>query len=180
VAGGSNVSLDYIEALCESIELSGALTASISVFAPDKAWRYNVFNNTTGDHELTFSTTSGNGVKIPQGERWTVFSNGTDMFYESSAGLKKLVSKSVAGAANVTLNSNVYEADVLELTGAITANIQVIVPLSAHQWTVFNNTTGAFTVTVIGATGTGIVVGQAKRAILYADGTNVVRATADV
>jgi hypothetical protein len=45
---------------------------------------------------------------------------------------------------------------------------------------IFNNTTGAYTVTVKTSAGTGIVVGQGKRAILLADGTNVVRITADV
>jgi hypothetical protein len=91
------------------------------------------------------------------------------------------VSKSVAGAVDVVLTQNEYENRILELTGAITASINVIVPLSdGRDWVVFNNSTGAFTVTIKGATGTGIVVGTGKRAIVYTDGTNVVRATADV
>jgi hypothetical protein len=45
---------------------------------------------------------------------------------------------------------------------------------------VFANVTGGFGVQVIGATGTGITVADGKRAIVYADGTNVVRVTADV
>ena len=88
--------------------------------------------------------------------------------------------KSVAGGANVTLTAAVARCNILEFTGAIAANIQVIVPLAAQQWTVFNNTSGAFTLTVVGATGTGSTVGQGKRAIVYSDGTNVVRASADV
>lgn len=89
--------------------------------------------------------------------------------------------KSVAGGANVTLSSAEMESPILEFTGALTANISVIVPLaSGGLFVVFNNTSGAFTLTVKGSTGTGIAVGQGKRAILYADGTNVVRVTADV
>lgn len=90
------------------------------------------------------------------------------------------VTVSVAGSANVTLTQIQAQAEILELTGAITANIQVIVPLQPQPRIVFNNTTGAFTVTVIGATGSGIVIASGKRAIVYSDGTNVVRATADV
>lgn len=90
------------------------------------------------------------------------------------------LSLSVAGAANVTLTQAQANNHILEFTGALTGNISVFVPLPAKQYTVFNNTTGAFTLTVIGATGAGIAIGQGKRAIVYADGTNVVRVTADV
>jgi len=51
--------------------------------------------------------------------------------------------------------------------------------LKPRQWTVFNNTAGGFGLQFIGATGTGITVAAGKRAILYADGTNIVRVTAD-
>lgn len=90
-------------------------------------------------------------------------------------------SKSVAGGANVSLLAADYQNRVIELTGAITANIEVIFPLTdGAEWVVYNGTSGAFTVTVIGATGTGVVVAQGKRAIVYCDGTNIQRATADV
>ena len=55
-----------------------------------------------------------------------------------------------------------------------------MLPLLAQQWTVFNGTTGGFGLQFIGASGTGVTVGAGKRAIVYADGTNIVRATADV
>jgi len=89
------------------------------------------------------------------------------------------VTVNVAGNANVTLTRAQANGQILEFTGALTGNIQVIVPLNPDQWTVFNNTSGAFSLTVIGASGTGIVVATGKRAILYSDGTNVVRVTAD-
>ena len=90
------------------------------------------------------------------------------------------LSKSVAGAADVTLSHPEARNDILEFTGVLTGNINVIVPLAVDQWTVYNGTTGAFTLTVRGASGTGVVIATGKRAILYADGTNVVRVTADV
>lgn len=82
--------------------------------------------------------------------------------------------------ANYALIHNESFAQILEFTGALTAQRNITVPLGAYQWTVFNNTTGGFGLQFIGATGTGIVVAMGKRAIIYADGTNVVRVTADV
>lgn len=81
---------------------------------------------------------------------------------------------SVAGSSNVTLTSGQYAFPHLEFTGALTGNIQCIVPLTdGGLFFVYNNTTGAFSLTVIGASGTGISVPQGKRQILGCDGTNV-------
>jgi hypothetical protein len=91
------------------------------------------------------------------------------------------LSKSVAGSANVTLSQAEYENETLELTGVITGNIQVIVPLiDGRRWTISNDTSGAFTVTIIGASGTGIVVATGKTAIVRSDGTQIRRVTPDV
>lgn len=81
--------------------------------------------------------------------------------------------------ADVTLNAAEARARYLTTTGVLTGNRNVIVP---NDWEgfVFCNNTGAFTTTFKTAGGTGIVVAQTKRAILFADGTNVVRVTADV
>ena len=70
-------------------------------------------------------------------------------------------------------------ADYIEVTGALTGNRNLIVPANG-QWSIFNNTTGAYTLTVKTSSGSGVVVGQTKRCILIADGTNVVRLTPDV
>lgn len=82
--------------------------------------------------------------------------------------------------ANKTLTYEQAMAESMELTGALTALRDVIVPLVPRAWTVFANTTGGFGVRIIGATGTGITVADGKRAIVECDGTNVVRVTADV
>lgn len=81
--------------------------------------------------------------------------------------------------ANQTLTAEEARCDILECTGALTAQRDLIVPLGARQWTVFANVTGAG-IRVIGTSGTGIVVAVSKRAIVYADGTNIVRVTADL
>jgi hypothetical protein len=87
----------------------------------------------------------------------------------------------VGGGSDVTLNQWQNQCNILEFTGVKTANINVIVEnADGRQYTIFNNTTGAFTLTVKGATGTGVVIANGKRAIVYGDGANVQRASADV
>jgi hypothetical protein len=87
--------------------------------------------------------------------------------------------KSVAGSSDVTLTNtdgqlNEARNATYEFTGALTGNISVIIPTSVRKHVVFNNTTGAFTLTVKTAAGTGIAVPQGKKMTLYCDGTNVV------
>ena len=62
---------------------------------------------------------------------------------------------------------------VLEFTGAKTANRQVTVPAVEKTWIFVNNTTADFTLTVIAAGGSGIVLQQGAATIAYCDGTNV-------
>lgn len=82
--------------------------------------------------------------------------------------------------ANQTLTYQQAMCESMELTGALTALRDVIVPVVPRNYTVFANTTGGFGVRVIGATGTGVTVADGKRAIVECDGTNVVRVTADI
>jgi hypothetical protein len=83
-------------------------------------------------------------------------------------------------SADATLWWLLRRCKYLTITGALTVNRNVITPTDVWQGYVFNNTSGAYTVTVKTSGGTGVVVGQGKRCILLADGTNVVRITADV
>lgn len=83
-----------------------------------------------------------------------------------------------AGGANVTLTAVQAGNGVLNLTGALTANIAVIVP-QAGKWTVVNGTSGAYTVTVKTASGTGVVVTQGRSQIVWCDGTNVYQSVTD-
>lgn len=68
----------------------------------------------------------------------------------------------------------------MELTGALTALRDVIVPTITRDWTVFANTSGGFGVRVKTASGSGVTIADGKRALVECDGTNVVRVTADV
>jgi hypothetical protein len=80
--------------------------------------------------------------------------------------------------ANKTLTYEQAMCESMELTGALSALRDVIVPTVPRSYIVFANTTG-FGVQVKTAAGSGITIAVGKRAIVECDGTNVVRITAD-
>lgn len=84
----------------------------------------------------------------------------------------------MAGGVNVTASAAQAQNLVLNLTGAITASVQLILPPLSGMYIIANNTTGNFTVTAItsmvGAVGVGLTQGAA--AVLYCDGTNIQQA----
>ena len=90
-----------------------------------------------------------------------------------------LLQKAFPSDANYTATQAEAANDIIQISsGTITATRNFVLPLVPKQWTVFNG--NAQSVQFIGATGTGITVATGKRAIIYADGTNIVRVTADV
>jgi hypothetical protein len=92
-----------------------------------------------------------------------------------------ILNRAIASDANITLTHAEALCDILQFTSVVslTATRDVVLPLAAKQYTVFNNTTGGQSLQFIGASGTGVTVANGKRAIIYADGTNIVRVTAD-
>lgn len=85
------------------------------------------------------------------------------------------------GDATLTLTatqgaSNQARNAVVELTGAMTANRNVIVPTSAKLYVISNATTGGYSVVVKTVAGTGITVLNSQKRFVYCDGTNVVDA----
>lgn len=83
------------------------------------------------------------------------------------------LSKSVAGGVQVTLTADEASYASISLTGALTANINVVVPDVAGKWVIRNATTGAFTITVKTAAGAGVLVDQGKSRLLICDGAGV-------
>lgn len=101
--------------------------------------------------------------------------------------------RDISGAANVTLTNSEGDADLIELTGLITGNIVVTVPLSLFvmvvgttlfppsyetrpSWLkVFKNSTaGAFTVTIVGPGGVGALITQGQSSVCFShDGHDV-------
>ncbi|MFO0070005.1 MAG: hypothetical protein ACK529_07555 [Alphaproteobacteria bacterium] len=92
-----------------------------------------------------------------------------------------LLSRSMTADANITLTAAEARNQVLRFTSTVslTTTRDVIVPLAPQIWTVSNETNGAQSLRFIGLSGTGITVANARRAIIFSDGTNIVRATAD-
>jgi hypothetical protein len=89
-------------------------------------------------------------------------------------------SKSVAGSANVTLTANEGAQNFLKLIGILTGNINVILPADAgREWTIWNATTGAFTLTVKTAAGAGVAVTQGSRLGVMCDGTDILAGLTD-
>lgn len=90
-----------------------------------------------------------------------------------------LLTKAFPTDANYTLMAAEADVDVISITaGVITTTRDFIVPISFPKlWTVINKT--AQSVRIIGVTGTGITIATMKTAIVMADGTNIVRVTAD-
>ncbi len=82
----------------------------------------------------------------------------------------------VSGSVDVTLTTADAGNTLIQLIGALTGSINVIVPTNVASYHFTNNTTGAFQITIKTAAGTGVVLPQGTRAVLDCDGTNVVNA----
>lgn len=92
-------------------------------------------------------------------------------FVQSAVG--GYLSKSVTGG---TVNLSDLEASnpVIGFSGTLTSNLVVVVPTTVKRlWAIYNATSGAFTLTVKTATGSGVTVAQGKRNLVYTDGTSV-------
>jgi hypothetical protein len=88
--------------------------------------------------------------------------------------LPRYLTKSVAGGAGTTvLTQNEQRGQVLEFTGALTGNRIIEVDATPWEWTVYNNTTGAFSLTLRVTGQTGVAIPQTVRQPAYCDGTDV-------
>jgi hypothetical protein len=84
------------------------------------------------------------------------------------------LSKSVAGGATVTLTPVEAGNGIIELTGLLTDNIDVILPATpTRSWVVRNSTTGDFYLNVKTASGTGVFVTRGVASEVYSNGTNI-------
>ncbi|MCA7902847.1 hypothetical protein LGM39_26100 [Burkholderia cepacia] len=73
---------------------------------------------------------------------------------------------------NVTLTPAQAMKSRIVLTGALTGNVQIILPAWTREWTIVNNTTGAFSITAKTASGTGVVIPAGPTRVV-GDGTNI-------
>lgn len=117
-------------------------------------------------------------IAVSPGNSCMVISDGVAFFTvglsSPSTSNFNYTSINVAGTGNYTLSVIQQNKIAYNFTGVLTGNRNIIVPTTVQQYWVTNATTGAFTLTVKTAAGTGIVVPQGQALILYCDGTNVV------
>lgn len=79
----------------------------------------------------------------------------------------------VAGSGNYTLAGAELNRIAYSFTGLLTGNRDIIVPATVQQYWVGNDTTGAYDLEIKTSAGTGVIVAQGERAILFCDGTDV-------
>jgi len=97
-------------------------------------------------------------------------------FGQTNSGFFDHVSINVAGNGDYTLTSGANELNRISytLTGVLTGARNIIVPTTPQQYWIYNNTSGAFALTVKTAAGSGVVVPQGMTMILACDGNNVI------
>ena len=81
----------------------------------------------------------------------------------------------VGASGTVTLVIAQYRPPNIVITGTLTANVNYQFPSGIGGiWTAYNNTSGAYTITMSsGGAGTTVSVGQGARQLIVCDGTNV-------
>ena len=96
-----------------------------------------------------------------------------------------LVDSSIAGYTNVAVSSvdltlTVADGGVdqartktLEVTGTLTSNVAVIIPQVQKDYIIYNNTSGAYTVTIKTVAAAGVAIAQGGIGTVICNGTNV-------
>lgn len=138
-----------------------------------------------GSGSLTVVPTAGNidattSLLLAPEESAFFTTDGTNFFSiglgQDQSSIFDFITFSVAGSGDYVLSGAQLNRVSYELTGVLTGNRNIIVPNTVQQYWVYNNTSGAFALEVKTAAGTGVVIAQGNRAIVYCDGTNVVLA----
>ena len=164
----------------------GTLTLLSAVTAGND-WFISLRNSGAGDITVAtqgLETINGGASLILQpGDSATIVTDGINWF---TLGLGKsavfafdYTSINLGGlSGNYTLAGSELNRIAYQFTGAITGNIEVIVPSTVQQYWVSNDTTGgSYTLRVRTSAQTpGVLVTRGSRAILYSDGSEVVDA----
>lgn len=79
--------------------------------------------------------------------------------------------------SSVTLTPAQYGKPLIIITGALSANLNLIFPALTQSWTVINNTTGGYSITAKTSGGSGITLGTISQ--IVGDGTNIYPANPD-
>jgi len=159
-----------------------AFTAAATLGA---TWFTYVHNNGSGTLTLnpngTETIDGATTIALNQGESCMVICTGSEFLTvgrgRSITNTVTTLSKSVAGSGDTVLTSTEVAAQVQTFTGLLTGNSTVSYGTGAGYWFVYNNTSGAFSLTFrVDNTDAGVAVSQGTRSILVSNGTNVVAA----
>jgi hypothetical protein len=142
-----------------------------------------------GSGDLTLTPTSGTIDSAPSqtlspGEAATLVSDGSNFIMlgiggsgSGGSGAFDFVAIDVSGAGTYTLSGIELNKIGYRFTGTLTGTRNIVVPGTAQEYWVDNETTGAFSLFVkTVAQVPGVEVLQSNRNILYCDGTNVIAA----
>lgn len=127
------------------------------------------------------TTTTNKGYTLPLVNAdfgvWGTELNADLSLIDSNLGANTSIS--CAGSSNVTATTPQAQNLALILTGALTGNINFILPAVGGFYVINNQTTGTFTITAITSAGgsTGIVLPQGASLFVYSDATNVYSAS---
>lgn len=129
---------------------------------------------------MTTTVTSNLNLAKPdigsEANNWGNVLNGTiDQIDKAIA--QRLV-KGVGGGSNVTLSDSESSFAIIEFQGTLSGNIDVKTASNdTKPYIIFNNTSGSYTLTFKSNSGTGVVITQGLKSIVYGDGSNIVEAT---
>jgi hypothetical protein len=137
-----------------SIELTGTLTAARTVEVPANKKLYFVYNNTTGGYAVTFKVTGQTGVSIPNGSKYALVCNGTDIV----SAINNIPGGVSAASSLVTSNFTVSQSG---------SNLNFVTALS------YTASISSTTMTVTAATLGHVVYGQVLTGTGVTGGTTV-------
>jgi len=133
---------------------------------------------------MTSTYTSNKNIEKPANgdypDTWNVPVNGDWDIIDKALG--SAVTKTLSNV-DVFLTISEAQNQQIVLTGALTANVSVLIPFKSGSaveavggtWVIYNNTTGSYTVSILTEVvgSTGVIIPQGKRAFVYSDGTNM-------
>lgn len=127
------------------------------------------------------TTTTNKGYTVPiVGGDFNIWGNELNADLQIlDKNLGGISSINMAGSVDVTATGSQAQSLVLNLVGILTGNVHLKVPAVGSMYIIDNNTTGAFSVTVITSAGgsTGVAVPQGYSELVWSDATNIHSAT---
>lgn len=114
--------------------------------------------------QLTLQTTGGNE------NTWgDILNDQLEKIEQAIAGMTTI---STTGG-DTTLTNDQTRRAIIEVTGGISSNVNIVVPARTKQWTFWNRTAGNFPVRVKTASGVGYVLPKDLPCVLFCDGGDV-------